>query len=404
MVRISHRGQSTPPSPIRSLAARAAEAEARGIHVHKLNIGQPNIPSPEEFLSGVHRFNERVVAYDASLGRPSLVHEWCKTINALYSVSITPQEMIITSGSSEALTFSFSVCCDANDDILVFEPTYANYTGFAAMAGINLISVPCEFESSFHLPSKDVIVAALTPKTRAVLVCNPNNPTGTALTDAELEVLVDVCATHNIFLIVDEVYREFVYDGRTPKTIFQDYPKHNNIIVIDSVSKRYSLCGARVGCIISWNKDVLAAAGNFASTRVSAPTIEQFATAHMLKTIQPSYLESVVQEYERRNTTLTNGLNSIPGVQANPAEGGFYVLAILPVEDVEDFATFLLDSFSLNGETVFIAPACGFYVTPDSGKNAARIAFVLSDDEIKRAVTILEKALEAYTVDTTLSM
>lgn len=395
-MKISDRANKTPSSPIRSLAAHASHAKARGVHVHHLNIGQPDVESPQEFIQGIHNFNQKIVAYDSTNGNKELLNQWCKFLNDNYNIGITADNMLITSGSSEALMFAFTICCDVDDQIIVFDPTYANYSGFAAIAGVELVPVPCDFNAGFHLPTKQEIVSKITSQTKAMLVCNPNNPTGTAYTLDELQMLVDICNQHNIFLIIDEVYREFVYTQQ-PQIGFQLSKNLENIIIVDSISKRYSLCGARIGCLMSFNKTIMQAAANLASTRVSSPTIEQEATAYMLQHITSNYLQDAVKEYEMRKTTLVSALQSIPGVKVNPAEGGFYVLAELPVQDADDFCTFMLRDFSYNNQTVFLAPAKGFYITStDTMKKSVRIAFVISSTEILQAVKVLEKALEAY--------
>lgn len=394
-MKISDRAQKTPSSPIRSLAAHANQAKARGVHVHHLNIGQPDIESPQEFIQGVHKFNQKIVAYDATNGNKQLLNQWCKFFNDNYNIAITPDNMLITSGSSEALMFAFTICCDVDDQIIVFDPTYANYSGFAAIAGVELVPVSCDFDAGFHLPTKQDIVSKITSQTKAMLVCNPNNPTGTVYTKDELKMLVDLCSQHNIFLIVDEVYREFVYDNRQPETSLTQ--SNENIIVVDSISKRYSLCGARIGCLISFNKHIMQAAFNLASTRVSSPTIEQEATAYMLEHIAPNYLQTVIAEYKLRKSALVAGLQSIPGVKVNPAEGGFYVLAELPVEDANDFCTYMLRDFSHNNQSLFLAPAAGFYnAATSSMKKSVRIAFVVSVADIQQAVEVLRHALTAY--------
>jgi aspartate aminotransferase len=397
-LKISQRAENTPPSPIRSLIGLANDAERRGVHVHKLNIGQPDLHSPQEFLDALHTFDHKTVAYDASPGNTTLLKQWTELLNRHYTLGLTQHNMVITSGSSEALTFVFSICCDVGDDILVFDPTYANYTGFASLAGVNLVPVECSFDSKFHLPQHSVVESKITQHTRAILVCNPNNPTGTTLTHDELHMLLQICEAHNLFLIVDEVYREFVYGNRKPTSALELSEKNPRVIVVDSISKRYSLCGARIGCIISHNTDVMKAANTLASTRVSAPTVEQVATAHMLETLDDTYLQRAVRVYARRNQTLVTALNSVPGVEVSKAEGGFYVLAKLPVENAENFAKFLLRDFSLNDETVFLAPASGFYTTPSAiGRSSVRIAFVLKCADIQRAVEIIRRGLEVYT-------
>lgn len=394
--KISLRAQNTPASPIRSLAAIAQQTQSKGIHIHKLNIGQPDVESPHEFIDGIRNFSDKVVAYDASNGNSGLITQWTELLNKQYGINISSKELLITSGSSEALTFAFTVCCDVNDEILAFEPTYANYTGFASMTGVTLVPVECSFNTGFHLPDKEVILKHITPKTKAIILCNPNNPTGTVYGDDELKVLIQICEEKDLFLIVDEVYREFVYDGRTPRCIYEIAPKHEKIVVIDSVSKRYSLCGARVGCLITTNKNVMTAVSNLASTRVSSATIEQRAAEYMLSCISDSYLIDSISEYKKRRDVICNQLQQIEGIKLNVSEGGFYAFVQLPVNDAEDFAKFLLKDFSVNNETVFLAPGNGFYIKDGIGKNTVRIAFVLSTHELEKAIKIIELALVVY--------
>lgn len=382
-----------PVSSIRNLALSQNE----NIHVYRLNIGQPNLPSPKEYLDFLCNFCTSTLAYDAAKGNKNLLSAWSSNLNAAYNLNLSPNNFLITSGSSEALTFCFNICCDVGDDILVFSPTYSNYTGFSIMAGVNLVPVPCSFYSNFHLPTADELIEkCITEKTKAILICNPNNPTGTAYTTHELKRLHDLCVKHNLFLLVDEVYREFVYDGRTPSTVLSTFSDSSHIVVLDSISKRYSLCGARIGCMISYNEKFMAAAVNFASTRVSAPTIEQEAAAHMLKTISPTYLSNAVAEYKQRKETLVANLATIQGIGVNVPEGGFYVYATLPVEDAKDFCRFMEQTFSLNNETLSISPGTAFQVGTKLPTNCVRIAFVLSPEEIVKSTTILKEALRAY--------
>lgn len=392
-LKVSTRAHNMPVSSIRNLA----QAQSQNIHVYRLNIGQPDLPSPKEYLDAVCNFHTSTLAYDAAKGNKSLLAEWSSTLNNAYSLSLTPDNFVITSGSSEALTFCFNICCDVGDEILVFSPTYSNYTGFSVMSGVKLVSVPCSFYSNFHLPTNDAeIELRITPKTKAILICNPNNPTGTVYTKEELDRIHALCVKHNLFLLVDEVYREFVYDGRTPSTALSTFPNSQHVVVLDSISKRYSLCGARIGCMISYNEEFMAAATNFASTRVSAPTIEQEAAAHMLKNLPPSYLSDAVKEYESRKQTLVSNLATIPGVGVNVPEGGFYVYASLPVADVSDFCRFMEYSFSHNNETVSISPGTAFQISTLLPTNCVRIAFVLSSNELVRSVEILKEALHTY--------
>ena len=392
-MKLSKRAQNTSGSPIRTPIV----PNNKNTHVHKLNIGQPDVHSPKEFLEGIKSFDDSVVAYESSQGNTNLIEQWAALLNRQYNIGITRDEMLITCGSSEALTFIFSLCCDVNDEILVFSPSYANYSGFAAMAGVHLVSIDCSLDSGFHIPiDSKQITKHITRKTKAILLCNPNNPTGTIFTNNELKTLVDICDRHDLFLIVDEVYREFVYDGLTPQTIFQTSPRNPRLIVIDSVSKRYSLCGARVGCMLTWNRDIMDAAMNFASTRVSGPAIEQRALAYMLDHMDDSYLTSSIVEYENRRNVLVEGLKNIYDVEFVSPLGGFYVLVKLPVDDVSDFIKFTLKEFELNGETISIAPAGGFFIGNKKPNNFARIAFVLGMDSLRKSTEILKAALLEY--------
>ena len=394
-MKLSNRATRTAASPLRSLE----NPKDKSVHVHRLNIGQPDIHTPQEFYDGLDYYSDKVVAYDAAVGNKTLISEWTKLINTQYNTNITHDEMLITSGSSEALTFVLSICCDVNDEVLVFSPSYANYSGFAAIAGVTLVPVECSLDDGFHAPKNtDDITQHITQNTRAILLCNPNNPTGTAFRQDEVQAILNICEKHDLFLIVDEVYREFVYEN-VPYSVLQIAPKHERVIVIDSVSKRYSLCGARVGCLITSNTDVMKAALNFASTRVSAPTIEMSATAHMLKKLSPDYLTRTVQEYKERRDVLVAGLQSIPNVEFRVPEGGFYALVKLPVEDARDFAQFMLRDFSMNNETLCISPASGFFLTAqNTPQNYVRIAFVVSQGDIQKSIEILKNALIVYLI------
>jgi aspartate aminotransferase len=395
-VRLSNRAKKTPPSPIRKLAGLAHKAAERGTHVYRLNIGQPDLRSPQEFLDGVASAVKPVVAYEASQGSPELLSAWCDYLNRAYSLSITFEQMLITMGASEALIFAFMVCCDPGDEILIFDPTYANYIGFAAISGVRLVPLPCPPESGSAVPSREEIMRFISPYTRAVLVCNPNNPTGSVCNDSELTMLIDLCHQEDLFLIVDETYREFVFDGLTPRCIFELAPKDPNIIVIDSISKRFSLCGARVGCMVTWNQELMQAAFHIAQARLAAPTIEQDAAAHMLSTVGDTYLREAHSEYCRRRDAAVSALQEIPGVTAFAPKGGFYLLAQLPVDDAEDFATFMLTEFQHQGATTFVAPAAGFYMHREMGRRTIRIAFVLNEADTRKAISVLGAGLAAY--------
>ena len=373
---LSHRARKTPPSPIRKLAGLAQKASERGIHVYRLNIGQPDLKSPAEFIRGVHGYSGEVVAYEGSQGSRDLLARWSECLNRDYQIGVTPEQMLITMGASEALIFSFMVCCDPGDEILIFDPTYANYMGFSAISGTRLVPLPCSLENRFALPREEEIERFVSPYTRAILLCNPNNPTGAVCTDDELLMLVDMCRKRGLFLIVDETYREFVYDGLRPRCVFELAPGDEHIIVIDSLSKRFSLCGARIGCMITWHPELMRAASHIAQARLAAPTIEQEAAAWMLESVGGQYLTSAISEYEARREVAVEALAKIDGVVASTPQGGFYLLAKLPVKDAEQFAMFMLTEFSVDGRTTFVAPAAGFYMRHEVGKSTIRIAFV----------------------------
>jgi len=395
LLRLSHRATKTPPSPIRKLAGLAQQAEERGTHVYRLNIGQPDLLSPPEFLQGVREGISPVVAYEASQGSTRLLSEWSRYLNSSYSLGVTPSEMLITMGASEALIFAFMVCCDPGDEILIFDPTYANYIGFSAISGVRLVPLPCSLDRG-ALPTRSEIERFISPYTRAVLVCNPNNPTGSVCSEAELEMLISLCREQGLFLIVDETYREFVYDEEKPRCVFQLAPKDPHIIVVDSLSKRFSVCGARVGCLITWHKELMRSAFHIAQARLAGPSVEQHAAAYMLEHLNPSYVSSAREEYRNRRNAAVEALQLIPGVTPFVPRGGFYLLAELPVEDAEDFCTFMLTEFAHEGATTFVAPAAGFFMHRELGRKAIRIAFVLHVEETRKAIAVLGAGLIEY--------
>ena len=395
-LRISHRAEKTPPSPIRKLAGLAQQAADRGTHVYRLNIGQPDLHSPREFLDGVASFTKEVVAYEGSQGSSDLLSTWVSCINRDYNIGLANEQMLITMGASEALIFAFMVVCDPGDEILMFDPTYANYIGFSAISGVRLVSLPCALEDKFAIPVREDIERYISPYTRAVLLCNPNNPTGTVCSDDELRMLIELCRERDLFLIVDETYREFVYDRVKPRCIFEIAPQDPRVIVVDSLSKRFSLCGARIGCMITWHPEVMRAAFHIAQARLSAPTIEQEAAAHMLRSIGAQYLQDALAEYQARRDSAVAALSRIPGVTTHAPQGGFYLLAKLPVKDAEDFATFMLTDFSRDGKTTFVAPAAGFYMLREAGRSTIRIAFVLNRADTEDAIAVLGQGLQEY--------
>ena len=393
---ISNRARNTPPSPIRKLAHLAEKAKKSGIYVYHLNIGQPDIESPREFFDGLRKFDRKVVAYEQSQGNDLLCSAWSRYVNRTLGLETGPENYIITVGASEALVFLFETCCDPGDEVIVFDPTYANYLGFSTIAGVGLAPVPSNMENDFALPGREDIENCITNHTRAILVCNPNNPTGTVYTHEELRLLFDICEEHNLFLLVDETYRELVYDGLEPLSIFHLVPKSDRIVVVDSLSKRFSLCGARIGCLMTTNEQVLAAVLKIAQARLAAPTIEQFAAADMLENIPDSYFAEMRRKFTERRDVLDAALRQVPGVSAHKPKGAFYTFVRLPVVDADDFAAFMLDKFALNGKTTFIAPAAGFYMQNERGRQEARLAYVLEKNFIEDAVEALAAGLVQY--------
>ena len=395
-IKLSNRARNTPPSPIRKLAHLAKRAKRSGIHVFHLNIGQPDIESPHEFFEGLRLYKQKVVAYDQSQGNEGLCAAWSVYINKTLKLDTSPEQFLITMGASEALVFLFMTCCDPGDEVIIFDPTYANYLGFAAIAGVNLVPVLSDMDHNFALPACKEIEERITNRTRAILLCSPNNPTGTVYSKDELQFLLDLCGEHNIFLIVDETYREFVYDDVGPLSILHLAPNNNRVIVVDSLSKRFSLCGARIGCLLTCNEEVLSTTLNIAQARLAAPTIDQFAAAYMLEHIKDDYLERVKIEYQSRRDTLYEALKGIPKVAVHKPMGAFYTIVRLPVDNAENFAAFLLSSFSHKQRTTFIAPAAGFYMQNSRGVQKARLAYVIEKKEIKEAVEVLAVGLEEY--------
>ena len=383
-----------PASPIRKLVPFSEAAKKAGKHVYHLNIGQPDIASPKVALDAVRNMDISVLEYSHSAGfesyRIGLANYYEKN-----GIHLTKDEIIITTGGSEALIFGFMTCFDPGDEVIIPEPFYANYNGFATTAGISVVPVTSSIENGFALPAIADFEKLITPKTKGIVICNPGNPTGYLYSKAELEQLRDLVKEHDLYLFADEVYREFCYDGAQPYSVMNLEGIDQNVILIDSVSKRYSMCGARIGALISKNKEVMAAAMKFAQARLSPPTLAQIASEAALQTPN-EYFTEVVDEYvERRNITV-DGLNAIPGVFCPKPKGAFYCIASFPVDSAERFCQWLLEDFEYRGETVMMAPASGFYATPGLGQNEARIAYVLEKESLKKAVKCLEEALKFY--------
>lgn len=394
--KISARALLTPPSPIRKLSSLANRAKAAGKHVYHLNIGQPDIAFPPQFLQGIESFKDKILAYEDSRGLQRLREAWSNYYNLSAGLKTIPDEFLITTGASEALIFAFNVCCDADDEVLVFDPSYANYISFAAIAGVALMPVRCELEKDFALPDNSAIEARISPRTKAILLCNPNNPTGTHYSARDLQRLISICDQHNLFLVVDETYREFLFDGVQPISVLNLAPRNPRIIVVDSLSKRFSLCGARIGCLVCSNPGFMQATVAVAQARLSCATIEQIACAHMLENISTEFVDKLRVEYEHRRDALRSALHSIPGVKVGKPQGAFYAVVELPVEDAEHFASYLLSEFDYKGATTFVAPAAGFYLEAGRGKREVRIAYVLDSTSISKAVEVIALGLSAY--------
>jgi aspartate aminotransferase len=394
MPKISNKGISMPASPIRKLVPFAEAAVKAGKHIYHLNIGQPDIETPELALEAIHNFNDKAVEYSHSAGFES----YRKGLASYYQnlgIGITYDDLIVTTGGSEALLFALNSCLDNGDEIIIPEPFYANYNGFSTSAGVIVKPISTSIDDGFSLPEISEFEKLITPKTKAILICNPGNPTGYLYSKQEMESLRDLVIKHDIFLIADEVYREFTYDGHTHHSVLTLEGLEQHVIVIDSTSKRYSMCGVRVGCIVSKNKELIATAMKFAQARLSPPTLGQIAGEAALKT-DASYFEEVSAEYVSRRDVLVEGLNKIEGVICPKPKGAFYAIAQLPVDDAEKFSQWLLEGFDLNGETVMLAPATGFYSTPNKGTNQVRIAYVLNRESLQKAIACLDAALKVY--------
>ena len=383
-----------PESPIRKLVPFAEKAKKAGKKVYHLNIGQPDIRTPEVALEAIHDFSDKVVEYSHSAGFESYRIGLAKYYQNL-GIDITHEDLMVTTGGSEALLFALNSCLDAGDEIIIPEPFYANYNGFSISSGVTVKPITTSINDGFTLPAIEEFEKLITPNTKAILICNPGNPTGYLYSKEELERLRDVVVKHDLFLIADEVYREFVYDGSVHHSVLSIEGLDQNAVVIDSTSKRYSMCGIRVGCIVSKNKIVISTALKFAQARLSPPTFGQIAGEAALKT-ESSYFEKVSEEYVSRRDVLIEGLNKIEGVMCPKPKGAFYAIAQLPVDDADKFAQWILEDFDLDGETIMVAPASGFYSTPNIGINQVRIAYVLNKESLQTSIKILEAALKVY--------
>lgn len=391
---ISQRGTQMPPSPIRKLVPFAENAKKRGTHVYHLNIGQPDIETPPQILDAVKNADIKVLEYSHSAGFESYRR---KLADYYYrnNITVNHEQIIVTNGGSEAISFAIQSIMDPGDEIIIPEPFYANYNGFAVSAEVKVVPIPSDIQDGFSLPKIEAFEQAITPRTKAIMICNPNNPTGYLYSREELEILRDICLRHDLFLLSDEAYREFCYDGLQHISALSLPGLEEHAILLDTISKRYSACGARIGALVTRNNQVLAAAMKFAQARLSPPTLGQI-LAEAATALPADYFSEVEKKYLSRRNLLVQRLNAIPGVFCPMPKGAFYCMASLPVKDADAFCQWLLYSFSHQGATVMMAPASGFYATPGKGSNEVRLAYVINEDEINAAMDVLEAALAAY--------
>lgn len=391
---LSERGKIMPSSPIRRLVPFAEQAIAKGKHIYPLNIGQPDIKTPDTFMNAIKNLDMPVLAYGHSGGlwslRKKLVHYYKR-----FNINVEADDILVTTGGSEAIIFTLMAIADAGDEIIVPEPFYTNYNGFAVEAGAKIVPITSYIKEDFQLPPIESIAQKITGKTRAIMICNPNNPTGYLYSNEELEALKDMVLKHDLYLLSDEVYREFVYDGKTHKSVMHFPEIEDRTIMLDSVSKRYSACGARIGMIVTKNRKVIESALKFGMARLCPPTIEQIGIEAAIDTPK-EYFDEVINEYTQRRNVMVRLLREMPGVIAPNPKGAFYLVVKLPVDDADKFAQWLLTDFDVNNESVMIAPADGFYSTEGLGKNEARIAYVLNVEDIKKAMNILAEGLKVY--------
>ena len=391
---LSQRAQTAPPSPIRKLVPLADAAKRRGIHVYHLNIGQPDIPTPRVMWDAIRKAKIEVLDYSPSGGIPA----FRQALIAYYrrwGHEIAPEHLLVTTAGSEAILFAMAIVCDPGDEVIISEPFYANYNGYAALLGVKVVPVTSRPENGYALPSRAELESRLGPRTRAIILCNPSNPTGRVYTREELDVLVDLARQRDLVLIADEVYREFCYAAERPLSIL-GYPEiADRAIMVDSISKRFSACGARIGCLVARNPQLIASAMKFAQARLSPPTLGQIMGAAAYA-MPPSYFDEVLAEYRHRRDVLMEELARIPGVVCQVPQGAFYAMPKLPVPDAEDFVRWMLTDFSLDGETTMMAPGNGFYATPGAGHSEVRIAYVLKEEHLRRAMKVVSEGLRVY--------
>ena len=394
MPSISRKGQDMPDSPIRKLAPFATAAKEAGKHVIHLNIGQPDIETPQVALDAVRNDSRTVIEYSPSEGFASY-REGLAAYYRSVDIEVKAEDVLVTTGGSEALVFAFMSCLNPGDEVIIPEPFYANYNGFAQMAGVRVVPVTAHIDEGFALPPIEDFAAKINDKTKAILLCNPGNPTGTVYAPEALDALAKLVKDNDLYLFADEVYREFCYDGAKPKSVMQLPGLEDHVVLIDSVSKRYSMCGARIGAMVTKNNQVRKAAMKFAMARLSPPTLAQIASEAALQT-SDDYFRQVRERYVERRDALVQGLRAIPGVKVPTPGGAFYAVCELPIDHADAFCQWMLESFDLDGDTVMMAPATGFYATPGAGTRQVRIAYVLDVEQIRRAVDCLARALEVY--------
>ena len=391
---ISKRAKETQFSPIRKFVPLLEEVKKRGIDVLELHIGQPDLITPDEILKRIRNFNDKILSYTPSPGILETRHAWQKYYKSV-GINFDVSDIIVTIGGSEAIFFAFATICSPGEEIIVFEPFYTNYNGYASMTGIRLIPLRTFAETGFHFPNKRTIENKINKKTRGILICNPNNPTGTVYKKKELIMIAAIAEKHNLFILSDETYREFVYDGEKHYSMM-DFPNiRDRVVLLDSISKRFNACGSRIGCLASKNKEIIESATKFAQARLSAPTIEQIAAVPLLENSK-QYTKKIAGEYKKRRNVVFEAIQKIPNIVCLKPKGAFYIIIKLPVRNSEHFTNWLLAEFSLRGKAIMVAPAAGFYATKNLGKDEIRIAFVLSCQKLREAMEILKKGLEKY--------
>lgn len=393
-MKISRRVEGMQESPIRKLLSYADDAKSRGMHVYHLNIGQPDIATPGIMYDAIRNYSEHVLAYGPSQGLKVARESVADYLNS-YKYNVAPDEVFITTGGSEAIIFALMAVCDNGDEVIIPEPFYTNYNGFASMADVKIVPLTTTVEDGFHLPSRDKIEALITEKTKAIMYCSPNNPTGTIFERKEIEMLVDIAKKHNLYILADEVYREFVFDGRKHTSILEFDDIHERAVMMDSISKRFSACGARIGNIVTKNRELMRGILKLGQARLCPPTIEQIGMIEGYKHMV-EFMDDMIAEYEKRRDIVFEAVKSIEGAFTRKPEGAFYTVVKLPIDNADDFAKWMLTDFNIDGKTVMVAPAAGFYASSGKGNDEIRIAYVLKEDDLRDAVSILGKGIEKY--------